>query len=153
MSGEQLTIQGTEFARAEMERIATDLAGDRFVRELRTVSLMVVRSARTYAPVDTGRLKNSITAAINVSGNTVNGVVGSNVVYAPYMETGTKPHFPPPGKLRTWARRHGTNEYVIAKAIARSGLKGRGYLKRAFEDNRDTIKSRLGSAVTKIVRK
>ena len=41
--------------------------------------------AKFKCPVDTGRLRNSITHAI--SGNTVN--IGSNVEYAAYVELGT----------------------------------------------------------------
>ena len=89
------------------------------------------------------------------------GVVGTNVKYAPFMELGTKAHWPPLGVLETWARRHGTTAFVVAMAIAglrlggtgKGGTKPRRYLQRALEKNREAIRRLLDRAVGKIVRK
>ncbi|MGK2948989.1 MAG: HK97-gp10 family putative phage morphogenesis protein [Acidimicrobiales bacterium] len=55
---------------------------------LRT-SLQVERRAKQGAPVDTGRLRSSVTHAVEKRGREIVGVVGTNVVYAPYVELGT----------------------------------------------------------------
>lgn len=52
---------------------------------LEKVCLIVENSAKTKAPVDSGNLRNSITH--EVIGN--EGIVGTNVEYAPYVEFGT----------------------------------------------------------------
>ena len=52
---------------------------------LERACLIVENSAREKAPVNTGNLRNSITHTVN--GN--EGVVGTNVEYAPYVEFGT----------------------------------------------------------------
>jgi hypothetical protein len=103
--------------------------------------------------VNTGRLRASITPAVRVRGNTVEGVVGSNVKYAPFVELNTRPHWPPLAALEVWARRHHTTAYVVARAIARRGTYGKHYLERAFKDNAERIYSRLATAVHRIVEK
>jgi len=60
---------------------------------LETLGLVCTRYAALNAPVDTGRLRNSITYKIVIDEEAV--YVGTNVEYAPYVELGTskrKPH-------------------------------------------------------------
>jgi HK97 gp10 family phage protein len=52
------------------------------------------RQARIEAPVDTGRLRASIMGEIVSGDRVVQGVVSSNVVYAPYQEFGTRFIYP-----------------------------------------------------------
>lgn len=106
---------------------------------MRQATLLVAGDAKRNAPVDTGVLRASITPGVESRNNTTTGVVGSNVVYAPMMELGTRPHWPPLAALETWARRHGTTAFVVARAIARRGLKARLFLRHALEDNQSRI--------------
>lgn len=55
---------------------------------LEEVGLTAERYAKRICPVDTGRLRNSITHQVNMSEKAV--YVGTNVEYAPYVELGTK---------------------------------------------------------------
>lgn len=48
------------------------------------------RHAKRMCPVDTGRLRNSVTTAIEPDDDSVSMYVGSNVEYAPPVELGTK---------------------------------------------------------------
>jgi len=69
-------------------------------------------------------------------------VVGSSVEYAPYVELGTRPHFPPyqPGTpLARWAELHGVPAFVVARAISVRGTKARKYLQGAFEAKRGEV--------------
>lgn len=52
---------------------------------LEKACLLVENDAKTRAPVDTGNLRNSITHEVDDN----EGVVGTNVEYAPYVEFGT----------------------------------------------------------------
>ena len=61
--------------------------GDGIVAALEEIGLACEGYAKRLCPVDTGRLRNSITHALNVSSGEV--VVGTNVEYAPYVELGT----------------------------------------------------------------
>ncbi len=51
--------------------------------------LLVERDAKINAPVDTGRLRASITNRLDVEENQLVGIVGTNVSYASFQEFGT----------------------------------------------------------------
>lgn len=53
---------------------------------LEKIGLKAERYAKAYCPVDTGRLRNSITHEINEKNKTV--VIGTNVEYGPAIEFG-----------------------------------------------------------------
>lgn len=52
--------------------------------------ISVERSAKRLCPVDTGRLRSSITHELGHQGTVLVGRVGTNVEYAPYVELGTR---------------------------------------------------------------
>jgi HK97 gp10 family phage protein len=56
-------------------------------REVMRSALKVQAGAKRRAPVDTGRLRNSIAVEIEEGG--LSAVVGTNVHYAPFQEFGT----------------------------------------------------------------
>lgn len=145
-------IRGLRELQIEAERIVRELHGDEMLNGMRRATLIVQTDAKRLAPVDTGRLRSSITPDVRVEGKRVIGVVGSNVLYAPYLETGTRPHWPPEAALETWARRHGTTAYVVARAIGRRGTKARPYLQPAFEQNKARIQEIIGETVGGIIK-
>jgi phage gpG-like protein len=55
---------------------------------MKKACLLVENDAKRNCPVDTGRLRQSITHRIEGS----TGIVGTNVEYAPYVEYGTGKH-------------------------------------------------------------
>lgn len=57
---------------------------------LEEIGLRAERHAKAETPVDTGRLRNSITHAIDMDEKAV--YIGTNVEYAPYVELGTYGH-------------------------------------------------------------
>lgn len=60
-------------------------------RALEEIGLLAEGYAKKLCPVDTGRLRNSITHDVwygGIGGNAV--YVGTNVEYAPYVELGTR---------------------------------------------------------------
>lgn len=57
-------------------------------REVKIAAVNVQNGARRRVPVDTGRLRNSITHEI--TGDGLNAAIGSNVEYAPFVEFGTR---------------------------------------------------------------
>ena len=54
-------IKGLEETQRAMEQIVRDLRGEPFLSGMRRATLLVQRSAKQKAPVDTGRLRASIT--------------------------------------------------------------------------------------------
>jgi HK97 gp10 family phage protein len=149
----RLEVRGLKKTQKRMEETARDLTGKPMMNAMRQATLIVQRDAKKFAPVDTGRLRASITPDVRVMTNTVEGVVGSNVKYAPYMELGTRPHWPPISALEVWARRHGIEAFLVARAIAQRGTRPRRFLQKAFEKNVNRIERLLGNVVAKIVEK
>ena len=62
-------------------------AEEAIARALEIIGGMAEGYAKAAAPVDTGRLRNSITHEVE---DKHTAVVGSNVEYAPYVELGTR---------------------------------------------------------------
>lgn len=147
----RIEIRGLKEVQAKMEQVVRDLHGAPMLNGMRRATLVVQRSAKMFAPVDTGRLRASITPAVETRAREVVGVVGSNVHYAPYVEFGTKPHWPPPGPIARWAHLHGIEAFVVMRAIATRGTKAVKYLERAVTENEQQIHDILGDAVAKIV--
>lgn len=58
-------------------------------RYLETVLQRIEAAAKRNCPVDTGRLRSSITHEMLSGGGSLIGRVGSNVEYAAYVELGT----------------------------------------------------------------
>ena len=52
--------------------------------------IFVKNQAKTRAPVDTGRLKNSISGRVTIGVKQIEGEVFTDVEYAPYIEFGTE---------------------------------------------------------------
>jgi HK97 gp10 family phage protein len=55
-----------------------------------TIAVAIEAGAKRRCPVDTGRLRSSITHEIGISGRSVEARVGTNVEYAAYVELGTR---------------------------------------------------------------
>lgn len=103
-----------------------------------------LRDQKTW---DLGNLANSIIVDPVEGGMAAE--VGPTAPYGPYVEYGTRPHFPPPDALEGWARRHGfSSTWPICKAIADRGLPAKPYLIPAWLAVKDkfwkTIKEILG---------
>lgn len=87
-------------------------------RALEAIGLTAERHAKEQCPVDTGRLRNSISHAVNV--NEESAYIGTNVEYAPAVELKDsyhrvgKAHF-----LRDAAGVHGEEYKRIAEAQLR----------------------------------
>ena len=88
---------------------------------------------RTHEAMDTGNLSNTVLAEL--SPTKIEAEIGPTAKYGPYVEFGTKPHFPPMEALEAWARHHGfESPWPICKAIAERGIKARPYLSSAWDD-------------------
>lgn len=58
-------------------------------KDLARRAIRVERQAKHLCPVDTGRLRASITWAMESDARGLLAIVGTNVVYAPFVEFGT----------------------------------------------------------------
>jgi phage gpG-like protein len=147
-----IEVKGLIETQRNMEQTTAKLHGAPMLEAMRDSTLYVQRDAKINAPVDTGILRASITPEVTSQGTEVMGIVGSNVVYAPMQELGTKPFWPPAAALEVWARRHGMDAFLAARAISRRGLKAVKFLQNAFETNREKIMRRLERGVEEAIK-
>lgn len=59
-------------------------------QQVTRITLKVESGAKSLAPVDTGRLRSSISRRIELRGAEIVGIVGTDVEYAPHQEFGTR---------------------------------------------------------------
>lgn len=88
-------------------------AGNAKAQALEVIGGMAESFAKALCPVDTGRLRNSITHQ-QISSDTE--VVGSNVEYAPYVELGTSKMGARPF-IRPAAENHSAEYTAVLKQI------------------------------------
>lgn len=116
-----------------------------------TTSLLLIEGdARRGVKRDTGRLQNSI--AHSISGTGLEGKVGPSVAYGLYVELGRRPgKMPPLRAIEGWARRHGINPFLVARAIGRKGIKAQPFLIPAFEKNQRRITELFASVGARVL--
>jgi len=121
---DEASVKELKEVQKDIERKLKEMTGGPVILAMRNATLMILRDAKIFAPVDTGRLRASITPSVESTEDAVKGVVGSNVKYAPYQEMGTWPVKP-------------------------SG-QGPRYLQRSFEKNIQRIMVMFDRAIKKI---
>ena len=116
--------------------------------------------------IDTGQLRDSITYEEIIESESITCRVGTNVLHAPFIELGTKPHFPPLGDENTglirWVIRHmgaakgktpvfgkvkkaeradkaRSIAFAIAKKIAKYGIPQKPFLRPAFTEAKQKL--------------
>lgn len=112
-------IGGLLIVRENNAKVIEQGIDDAVLRALEKIGLVAEGYAKRLCPVDTGRLRNSITHAIDNGGRYV--AIGTNVEYAPFVELGTSRMDERPF-LRPAARDH-ADQY---SSILRAELGGRG---------------------------
>lgn len=140
-----LTVTGLDDLQEKLDAIKPALQ-DATEKLLTNWGIEVEARAKVYAPVDTGRLRASLTHTdVEVSAVESSIKVGTDVYYGPFAEYGTRPHWAPTGVLQPWAQRHGfgsgaAGDNLVRAIIAKYGTKAHPYLTPAFEDtNRDVL--------------
>lgn len=87
-------ISGLVEVRADNREAIANAIDRALVAALEEVGLVAEGYAKRACPVDTGRLRNSITHIVDEGGKCA--VIGTNVEYAPYVELGTRNQKPQP---------------------------------------------------------
>jgi len=100
------------------------------------------RNLKTAGSIDTGNAQNTTIVEFELNG--CSAEIGTVAPYGPYIEFGTRPHFPPPDALEAWARHHGFDSaWPICRAIAKRGLRARPYLLPAYDGVAPGFEKRL----------
>ncbi len=114
--------------------------------------LLVEGKAKRKCPVDTGFLRASIHTR-QIEWNHVQ--VGTTMAkYAAAVEFGSKPHTPPFGPIKEWARRHNIEEaaYPILMKIQREGTPAQPFMRPALIEAHERISRMLIQAQRKAAR-
>ena len=89
-------------------------------RALEEIGLVAEGYAKRLCPVDTGRLRNSITHSIDTS--SMSAIIGTNVEYGPYVELGKNAANEGRGFLRPAASDHSkTYRDIVKKHLENAG--------------------------------
>ena len=86
--GVDIEIEGLEALQSKLK--GDELLGQPVKDLLSTAALSLEREAKILSPVDTGRLRSSITHSISPERIPTWAKVGTNVEYAEYVEYGTR---------------------------------------------------------------
>jgi hypothetical protein len=157
----KVEVKGLKETQQKMTQVVRDLTGNPMQAGMAKATLIVQRSAAKDAPVDRGVLRASIHPEVAVRANVIQGIVGSNVKYAPMQELGTRPFTPPWTPIFQWAMRKTKGDRRSAGALAAGtimsirarGIKAKRFLQDAIEKNAGKIYRILNSAVSRIVNK
>ena len=80
-------ITGSEKVKSALNKVEKKVVeGEK--KAILTAAILVERDAKKYVPVETGRLRSSITHKPTEFKGAVDAIVGTNVEYAPYVERG-----------------------------------------------------------------
>lgn len=136
MARARFKIDGLKEAKVKIKEISEETVKE-IARVVFRSAQNIETRAKKLAPADTGNLRGRIETEIKDKGFTADVV--ANAEYSAYVEFGTRSHFPPPGALTGWARRHnmGGREFLIARAISRRGTKAQPFMIPAFESEKD----------------
>lgn len=114
---------------------------------IRKTLIAIQREAMVRAPVDTGKMRSSW----RVSLGRLTGSLVNSSSYAVFMETGSRPHFPPIKAITPWANRHGIPPFAVARSIARKGIKPKHFFKGAISTSERMAQHFFDDALKKIV--
>ncbi len=97
-----------------------------------------IKQRITDAPrVDLGNLERGIHQTTKRTATGAKTVVKPSSVadkYAIFVEENTRPHWPPIAAITPWARRHGIEPFLVARAISIRGTKGIHMFRDEFKE-------------------
>lgn len=111
---------------SELRTLGADLskaggrAGMLANQALRKTTADVIRDAKILAPVDTGNLRNSISADITGTDTTTEAVIGPTAHYGVYQEMGTSRNKPQPYLRPAFDRNVPAFEQAMGQIIDRA---------------------------------
>ena len=115
---------------------------------MKKAASVVQLRAVELAPVDTGRLRSSITQEVAP----LRGRVYTNVEYAPHVELGTRPHIIRPRFKRALHWQRGGRDF-FAMSVNHPGTRPKPFMRPALEQNRGRIDGLLEEAAREIEEK
>lgn len=142
-----VTIEGLERLQAGV--VAAPATLEREVRAGMVASSKIVEATqREMAPKFSGTLIGSIASTITATSATI----GPRAPYAQYVERGRGPGKPPPvSAVEPWARAHGIDPFLLARAIGRRGTKPHPFVQPSLERNVSRIVAEFQNVGLRVV--
>ena len=104
---------------------------------------LVESAAKDKAPKDTGALRRSITSKVEVTGNSIEGIVFTPLEYAPYLEYGTGIYNESgKGRKTPWVYMDDKGNYHYTR-----GQHPQPYMRPALQENKDKIINMIKGAL------
>lgn len=104
---------------------------------------IVESAAKDKAPKDTGALRRSITSKVEVTGNSIEGIVFTPLEYAPYVEYGAGIYAESGnGRKTPWVYMDDKGNYHYTH-----GQHPQPYMRPALEENKDKIINMIKGAL------
>ena len=131
---------------------------DRVETELNRIGLEMVRLASDFLDREKinveGDLKKSLTHQVDRFLSGIRLIVGAGANHAPFVHSGTRPHFPPPEPIVRWVQKKldvpesevRSAAFLIARKISKEGTKAKPFLDFALNRMRNRIASRVETA-------
>ena len=119
------------------------------------------RKIKPHTPIGvSGQLRDNIKSEIRGVGAEIVGAVGTWVPYAPYVEYGTSPHWPPLKPIALWVQRKlqipDDSEHfdatvrAVRAGIAWHGTKGQSMFEKGLDESRNKIKKLFKDAIRNV---
>ena len=140
----EIEVKNAENVIKKLSRLPPD-AKQAMSRGLVIAGHLVEADAKRLCPVDTGRLRSSITTE-KIDWDEVH--IGTNVVYGPYIEYGTGPHDIVP----VFAKALHFNK-TFAKIVHHPGTREQPFLRPALHQNASKIRNIIISEIQKVLPK
>jgi hypothetical protein len=144
-------IEGMDALEAGLRQTAEGLGGPEMFGWATDTGATLLRGAKQKATVDTGQMRAGFDMAVTQQEGLTQTVIGGKMKHTVWQEEGTKPHWPPPGALEVWAKRHGTTDYLVRRAISIKGTKAVWMFRDALEENIRDIMRKLGNLIGRII--
>lgn len=135
-----IEVIGADRLRAVLQNPSLILAP---LRTFMEAALFTIEAeAKPLIPRDTGYLSRSLQTQIQGTVGTL-GTNAPNALYVhgrpPNPPARSRPHWPPIAAVTPWARRHGMDPFLVARAISRRGTKLTPFLSLAVRQSEAAI--------------
>ncbi|RMD70287.1 MAG: HK97 gp10 family phage protein [Cyanobacteria bacterium J149] len=115
-------------------------------KAVKSIVTLLEAEAKKATPVDRGTLRSKIESKVKG----LKGTVKAKTDYAVFVHEGTRPHFPHIKAIEGWARQHGIEPFLVARAISRKGTKARPFFEIAFKKSKGNIQKVLSKLIDKV---
>jgi hypothetical protein len=141
----KVKIHGLKEMQSAFKR-SPKIVADEINSAIKKSILSILARAVPKMPVDTNFLRSrNVTIFSKLMGKLEN-----RAPYAIFVHEGTKPHFPPLHAIERWANRHGIPPFLVARAIARKGTKGKPFYDIAVKESQTLINHIFSRALDNI---